>query len=65
MLFDDKKHQRVAEERLVRLLGDQPRMVSTVEAKQQHPDLYRALVISLLLTSVAGTWSVAFFLGHP
>jgi len=66
MLFERQKPGQNADERLAQLLSDQPIGVSVLDAKHRHPyDLCRALVVALLLTSVAGTWSLAYLLGPP
>ncbi len=58
MLFNDRRHEQVAVERLARLLSEVP--MTTTQAK--HIDHCRAFIIALLLASVAGTWGTAFFL---
>ncbi len=60
MLFTDRRHEQIAVERLTRLLNERPMMVA-VNTELPSYDYCRALVITLLLASVAGTWSVAFF----
>jgi hypothetical protein len=60
MLFTDRRHQQIAVERLARLLTEKP-MTVHVNTAQSSYDYCRALVKALLLASVAGTWSVAFF----
>jgi hypothetical protein len=61
MLFKDRRHEQIAVERLARLLREKPMMVDAVSAQHAPYDRCRALVIALLLTSVTGTWSVAYF----
>jgi hypothetical protein len=66
MLFERQKPGQSADERLAQLLSDQPIRASVLDVKHRHPyDLCRALVVALLLTSVAGTWSLAYLLGLP
>jgi hypothetical protein len=65
MLFKDRRHEQIAAERLARLLRENPAPVGSVETMHRPYDFCRALVTALLLTSITGTWSVAYFLGHP
>jgi len=60
MLFTDRRHEQIAVERLARLLSEKPMMVHNTE--QPSFDYCRTLVKALLLASVAGTWSLAYFL---
>jgi hypothetical protein len=60
MLFNDRRHEQVAVERLARLLSEVP--MTTTQAKHIPSDHCRAFIIALLLASVAGTWGTAFFL---
>jgi hypothetical protein len=63
MLFERQKPGQSADERLAQLLSEQSIRERSPDVKHRHPyDLCRALVVALLLTSVAGTWSVAYFL---
>jgi hypothetical protein len=63
MLFEHQKSAQTFDERLALLLGEQPVRVSVLDVKHHHPyDHCRALVVGLLITSVAGTWSLAYFL---
>jgi hypothetical protein len=64
MLFKDRRHEQIAVDSLARLLDEKPIMVDVVNAEHTPYDRCRVLVIALLLASVAGTWSLAFFLGH-
>ncbi|TMJ69170.1 MAG: hypothetical protein E6G91_16375 [Alphaproteobacteria bacterium] len=64
MLFKDRRHEQVAVERLARLLDEKPMSVAVVNTEHIPRDRCRMLVIALLFASVAGTWSLAFFLGH-
>jgi hypothetical protein len=64
MLFPVSTHTRVAEERLARLLEEEPGISSrTVERPQLKRDPARILVRLLLVTAVAGTWCAAYILG--
>ena len=66
MLFEHQKSAQTFDERFALLLSEQPVRVSVLDANHHHPyDLCRALVVGLLLTSVAGTWSLAYLLGLP
>jgi hypothetical protein len=65
MLFKDRRHEQVAVERLARLLSEKPVIVGSVDTRHRPYDFCRALVVTLLLTSITGTWSVAYFLGPP
>jgi hypothetical protein len=62
MLFTDRRQEQIAVERLARLLSEKPMMVDVVNSEQSSYNRCRALVITLLLVSVAGTWSSAYFL---
>ena len=66
MLFERQEPARSADEQLAKLLGEQPVKVSVLDVKPRRSyDLCRAVVVALLLSSVAGTWSMAIFLAHP
>jgi hypothetical protein len=63
MSFERQKPGQSADERLAQLLSEEPIKVGVVNVRRHEPyDVSRAFVIALLLTSVAGTWSVAYFL---
>jgi hypothetical protein len=63
MLFERQKPWLSADERLDLLLSEQPIKLSVVPVDHRKPyDRCRALVIALLLTSVVGTWCLAYFL---
>ena len=63
MLFERQKPGQTADERLAQLLSERPIRTSFPDVKHRPPyDLCRALVIALLLMSVVGTWSVAYFM---
>lgn len=64
MLFPVSSHTRVAEERLVRLLEEAPRLsVGVPESPHAKRDPARVVVRLLLLAAVAGTWCVAYVMG--
>jgi hypothetical protein len=63
MLFERQKPWQSADEQLAQLLSEQPINVGVTTMHHHKPhDRYRALVIALLLTSVGGTWFVAYVL---
>jgi hypothetical protein len=63
MQFKDRRHEHIAVERLIRLLNEKPILVVNAANAGGLPcDRCRAFVIALLLTSVTGTWSFAYFI---
>jgi hypothetical protein len=63
MLFERQKPWLSADEQLALLLSEEPIKLSVTAVNHRKPyDRCRALVIALLLTSVAGTWCLAFVL---
>ena len=63
MSFERQKLGQSADERLAQLLSEQPIRMSEIDVQRRRPyDFCRALVITLLLSSVAGTWALAYFL---
>lgn len=63
MLFPVSDHTRVAEERLARLLAEDPsRSVHHAHDRTPQRDPARTLVKLLLLVAVAGTWYTAYVL---
>jgi hypothetical protein len=63
MLFERHKPGQSADEQLAQLLSERPITVNAINVQTRRPyDFCRALVIALLLTSLAGTWSLAYFL---
>lgn len=61
MLFAGRRDDQVAVERLARLLSEKP-LLDSGGTKLKQRDLCRAFVRALLVASVAGTWSMAYFL---
>lgn len=63
MSFERQKLGQSADERLAQLLSEQPIRMSAIDVQIRRPyDFCRVLVITLLLSSVAGAWALAYFL---